>query len=60
ARADREMSLRDVREVTGLALSHLQRLERGLVSAPSPQTLRRLSVALGVPYVALMRAAGHL
>lgn len=62
-RAAREaagLSYRDVREVTGLALSHLQRLERGEVAEPSPSVLRRLAAALDVPYVELMRAAGYL
>ncbi len=59
-RVERGLSFRDVRGLTGLALSHLQRLERGQVAEPSPETLRRLSGALGVPYSELMREAGYL
>jgi transcriptional regulator with XRE-family HTH domain len=60
AREARGLSYRDVRESTGLALSHLQRLERGLVDEPSPSVLRKLAGALGVPYIELMKAAGYL
>lgn len=60
ARVARELSYRELRDLTGLALSHLQRLERGEVGEPSPSTLRRLSVALGVPYEELLREAGVL
>lgn len=60
ARASREMSFRDVREATGLSLSHLQRLERGEVAEPSPAVLRKLGEALGLGYDDLMREAGYL
>lgn len=60
AREARDLSFRDLRDKSGLALSHLQRLERGVVSSPEPATLRKLAVALDVPYVELMRLAGHL
>jgi transcriptional regulator with XRE-family HTH domain len=60
AREARELSYRDLREATGLALSHLQRLERGVVAEPAPSTLRALSRALGVSYEELMAAAGYL
>lgn len=60
ARAAAELSYRDVRDLTGLALSHLQRLERGQVAEPSPAVLKKLAEALGVPYVDLMRRAGYL
>lgn len=60
ARRERGLSFRQLREETGLALSHLQRLERGEVAAPSPETLRRLGVALAIPYEELLRAAGYL
>lgn len=60
ARRARGLSFRQLREETGLALSHLQRLEHGVVAAPSPETLRKLGVALAVPYEELLRAAGYL
>jgi transcriptional regulator with XRE-family HTH domain len=54
------LSLRDVRDSSGLALSYLHRIERGRVVEPSPSTLRRLAAALDVPYIDLMRVAGYL
>lgn len=60
ARVAGELSYGDVREATGLAKSHLQRLERGEVAKPSPDVLRRLAQGLGVDYSTLMRAAGYL
>lgn len=62
-RASREaagLSYRDARAATGLALGHLQRLERGEVRSPTPATLRRMADAYGVSHVELMRLAGHL
>lgn len=60
AREARELSYRQLREQTGLALSHLQRLERGEVKEPSPPVLRKLAAALEIPYEQLMAAAGYL
>lgn len=60
AREARELSYRELRESTGLALSHLQRLERGEVRQPSPPVLRKLADALEIPYEGLMRDAGYL
>ncbi len=55
-----ELSYRDLAAASGLALSHLQRLERGEVAQPTPATLRALSSALGVPLASLLAAAGYL
>lgn len=60
ARESAELSYREVHAMTGLALSHLQRLERGEVTRPAPETLRRLASALGVSYEGLLHAAGYL
>lgn len=67
AREGAELSYREVRAVTGLALSHLQRLERGQVAEPSPRVLWALASALtGAPgerralYLGLMEAAGYV
>lgn len=60
AREERGLSYRDVRDETGLALSHLQRLERGQVSEPSPHVLRKLARALELPYEGLLHDVGYL
>lgn len=60
AREARGLSFRQLRDETGLALSHLQRLERGDVARPAPETLRKLADALAVEYTELLHAAGYL
>ncbi|HEY3435111.1 MAG TPA: helix-turn-helix domain-containing protein [Solirubrobacterales bacterium] len=66
AREARSLSLRDLRAATagerypdGLAVSYLQRLERGRVEEPSPHALRAIARPLGVAYATLMRQAGY-
>jgi transcriptional regulator with XRE-family HTH domain len=60
ARVARELSYRDVRASSGVALSYLQRLERGDVRKPGVDVLRRLAPVLGVPFEELMACAGYL
>lgn len=60
ARDERGLSYRDLKDETGLALSHLQRLERGQVSEPSPHVLRKLARALELDYEGLLRRVGYL
>lgn len=60
ARAERELSYRDVRDATGISLAHLQRLERGLVEEPSPSLLHKLAAALGLSYIDLMKTMGYI
>ncbi len=66
ARDARGLSLRELRAATvcdrypeGLAVSYLQRLERGRVDEPSPHALRAVASALGVGYPVLLRQAGY-
>lgn len=60
ARVSAELSFRQAAEASGLAVSHVQRLERGEVCRPGPDVLRRLASAYGVGYEGLMAAAGYL
>lgn len=62
ARADAQLSLRDLADATGLGHSYLHRLERGEVDRPNPDVLRRLAAHLRghVTYTQLMKAAGYL
>lgn len=48
--------------VDGLDLSHtyVWKVEHHQIREPSPTALRQLARGLGVPYHALMRAAGYL
>lgn len=60
ARVAAGLSYRGLHDSSGLAVSHLQRLERGTIRRPDPAVLRRLAEALGLDHAALMRAAGYL
>jgi len=61
-RAARGLSLREVEEVTGKAVSnaYLSQLEHGKIKRPSPNVLHRLADVYAVPYEALMERAGYL
>src|SRR2546422_4702430 len=56
----RGLSLKAVAEPAGISAAYLQKLERGLVKAPSPHVLYNLSVVLVVPYSHLMQLAGYM
>lgn len=59
ARDRRGLTLRDLSERTSLATSYLNRLERGQVKRPHPDTLRAVSSALELTYASLMKQAGY-
>ena len=62
ARAAQGLSLRDVEEATGKAVSnaYLSQLENGKVRRPSPHVLYALSQALAVSYELLMERTGYI
>lgn len=60
AMAQRELSYRDVAGDAGLGVSYVNRLARGQVAEPSPNSLRRLAPVIGVRYTRLMKLAGYL
>jgi transcriptional regulator with XRE-family HTH domain len=61
-RAAKGLSLRDVEEATGKAVSnaYLSQLENGKIQKPSPNVLHSLSEIYAVPYETLMEKAGYL
>jgi len=61
-RAARRLSLREVEEATGKAVSnaYLSQLEHGKIKRPSPNVLHSLADVYAVPYEALMEKAGYL
>jgi transcriptional regulator with XRE-family HTH domain len=61
-RAAKRLSLRDVEEATGKAVSnaYLSQLENGKINKPSPNVLHSLAEAYAVPYETLMEKAGYL
>lgn len=62
-RKDKGLTLEKLADLTGLSrsyLSQLERGERGTDGIPSPEILKQLHEPLGVGYLELMTAAGHL
>lgn len=59
ARKSLGWSLRDAQRESGVSNSYISQIERGDVE-PSPEVLRRLGEAYGVPFEVLMEAAGYL
>jgi len=61
-RAARRLSLREVEEATGRAVSnaYLSQLEHGKIKRPSPNVLHSLADVYAVPYEVLMEKAGYL
>ncbi len=62
ARSGEKLSLRDVEDATGGAVSnaYLSQLENGKIKKPSPSVLHSLSTVYGVEYEELMQRAGYL
>jgi transcriptional regulator with XRE-family HTH domain len=56
----RELSYRDVADQAGLGVGYVNRLARGQVGEPSPNSLRRLAPVIGVEYMTLLGRAGYL
>lgn len=59
ARLTKDLSLRDLSELTGLDHSYISRLEKG-DSMPSHDTIIKLSQALAIPENELMILAGYI
>lgn len=60
AREKRGASLDAVARPAKISAAYLHKLERGVVSTPSPRVLNRLAGALDLPYFRLMELAGYL
>jgi HTH-type transcriptional regulator, competence development regulator len=55
-----QLSLRQIEMLTGVSNAYLSQIELGRVGPPSPRIVERLASALGIPYLELLSAAGHL
>ena len=60
AREQLGVSLQAIADPAKISVAYLQKLERGLVGAPSPHVLRRVAASAGLPYLRLMELAGYL
>ncbi|HWR31042.1 MAG TPA: helix-turn-helix domain-containing protein [Negativicutes bacterium] len=54
------IGVNELANLSGISGAHISRIASGKRSAPSPQTLKKLSIALGVDYSELMNMAGHV
>ena len=59
-RKEKKLTLVELSRLSSVSQPHLSHIENGKRGIPSPETLRKLSVPLGVPYELLLRKAGHL
>ncbi|MCC6791064.1 MAG: helix-turn-helix transcriptional regulator [Thermomicrobiales bacterium] len=59
ARESLGWSLRQAERESGVSNSYISQIERGDVE-PSPDVLRRLGAAYGIPFEVLMEAAGYV
>ena len=60
ARDRRHESLQTAAQAANISVTHLQKVEKDVVSAPSPHVLRRLGTALELPYLQMLSMAGYL
>lgn len=60
ARENKGLSLEAAAGPAKISGAYLHKLERGVVSSPSPRVLARIAIALDVPYLRLMELAGYL
>ena len=58
-REEKELSINQLALYSDVSAAHISRIERGL-REPSPAILRKISVALKVPYENLMEIAGYI
>lgn len=59
-RKSRQMTLINLCAISGVSHPYLSQIETGSKGIPSPQLIRKLSVALGCTYIGMMIKAGHL
>jgi transcriptional regulator with XRE-family HTH domain len=59
-RKSRQMTLINLCDISGVSHPYLSQIETGSKGIPSPQLIRKLSVALGCTYIGMMIKAGHL
>ena len=59
-RTEKGLSIRRLAELADISHTEVKRIEDGLRKQTSPQVLRSIASALGVPYEDLMAAAGYI
>lgn len=59
-RTEKGLSIRRLAELADISHTEVKRIEDGLRKRTSPQVLRSIASALGVPYEELMATAGYI
>lgn len=59
-RTEKGLSIRRLAELADISHTEVKRIEDGLRKQTSPQVLRAIANALGVPYEELMATAGYI
>ena len=59
-RTAQKLSIRKLAEAADISHTEIKRIEDGMRKQTSPQVLRSIATALGVPYEDLMSAAGYI
>ncbi|MDG0871001.1 helix-turn-helix transcriptional regulator [Paenibacillus thiaminolyticus] len=59
-REEKEMSINQLALYSGVSAPQISRIETGSRGTPKPETIRKLSEALKIPYEEMMKAAGYL
>ena len=59
ARKNKELSLRQVEQETGISNAYLSQIETGKIKQPSPNILYKLSELYDVPYNTLLELVGY-
>ncbi|MEZ2661504.1 helix-turn-helix domain-containing protein [Aneurinibacillus aneurinilyticus] len=59
-RNKKDMTVNQLAMYSGVSAAAISRIENGKRGVPKPETIRKIAVALKVPYEELMEAAGYL
>lgn len=58
-RNERDETLRQVEEATGIPNAHISQIEKGHIESPAPNILWTLATHYGLDFATLMELAGH-
>ncbi|EPY06659.1 immunity repressor protein (phage-like protein) [Paenibacillus alvei TS-15] len=59
-REERELGVNQLATMSGVSNAQISRIEKGSRNAPKPETIKKLSKALKVPYEEMMSVAGYI
>ncbi|MCG7406734.1 helix-turn-helix domain-containing protein [Paenibacillus sp. ACRRX] len=58
-REKKEMTIKQLSEESGISNAQISRIENGIRKPPKPETIKKLSEALGADYKEMLTKAGH-